>query len=486
MPFLSLKYTIWCICVFLIYFKLESIKVSKSKLCVTVILSILIGLVSEVLFNEVFYVHSFFVYISLIFCIYLLYKKPFITTFVSGTISFALSSMMMLVSVCLSAFIPISYVFLNYFDVEDQKLWQAFISRIILGCIQLLVMQFFFRIKRFKALYKKAYKNNLSDTVLYTSVVITIVTILFTILSASYAYITMGVMILLTLLIIFILVWKSKVTNVYKEKVIFRNNELLQQKIDEQNKINERLKYHNDELSKIIHKDNKIIPSMEIAVKTLLSEDYTNTQAEVLLKQISELSADRYNAVENYENENQNLSKTGILSVDAVVSYIRNRCAEEDINFSFIYNVDLSQIIDKIISEKELHTLIADLCENAVIAVKGQNLRNILLSIGMVDDLYSIDVFDSGIEFTPKTVFNIGIERYTTHRKTGGSGIGMMTVFEILNGCKASFTLDEALSINNYSKKVGVLFDEKNNFYLHTKRPELTQITVYRDNVVFL
>lgn len=52
-------------------------------------------------------------------------------------------------------------------------------------------------------------------------------------------------------------------------------------------------------------------------------------------------------------------------------------------------------------------------------------------------------IYDSGIEFELETLKKLGLERITTHKKTGGSGIGFMTTFETLKECKASLIIEE-------------------------------------------
>ena len=57
----------------------------------------------------------------------------------------------------------------------------------------------------------------------------------------------------------------------------------------------------------------------------------------------------------------------------------------------------------------------------------------------------------------------MGKKRVTTHKGEGGSGIGLMTMFEILNKYKASYRLDESPDKDGFTKCVKIILDN-----LHT------------------
>ena len=119
----------------------------------------------------------------------------------------------------------------------------------------------------------------------------------------------------------------------------------------------------------------------------------------------------------------------------------------------------MKESIKDLISENDLNTLILDLGENAVIAVRDAKTKNVLVVLGTENDCFSISIFDSGLPFDNKVIENLGKRRITTHRKTGGSGIGLLTTAELLRKCKASIVVDENIDNENYAKKVSVIFD---------------------------
>lgn len=104
--------------------------------------------------------------------------------------------------------------------------------------------------------------------------------------------------------------------------------------------------------------------------------------------------------------------------------------------------------------------LLADLLENAIIATKHSKEKNILVHLGILYQNYVIEVFDSGIPFESKTLKDFGIKRTTTHSNEGGSGIGLMSIYELMKQYKASFLLEKYnLEKSGFTKKISVIFD---------------------------
>ena len=80
--------------------------------------------------------------------------------------------------------------------------------------------------------------------------------------------------------------------------------------------------------------------------------------------------------------------------------------------------------------------------------------------------IYSLYIYDSGIEFEKETLENIGKKPSTTHKDEGGTGMGFMNTFDTLRKCKASLTIEEfnEPSKDNYTKAIIIKFDNKNEF----------------------
>ena len=156
----------------------------------------------------------------------------------------------------------------------------------------------------------------------------------------------------------------------------------------------------------------------------------------------------------------------------------------ESINFTFTQTANVRYMIQKVCSEDSLCTLIADMLENALIATKNCDIRNIHFGFDVEDGFYALNFVDSGIPFAPEIYMDMGIQRHTTHQDTGGSGIGLMTTFEIVKKHRASFVIDEKLNNDFYTKKLTISFDRLNQVYIKSRRKEVLELSSQRLDIV--
>lgn len=264
---------------------------------------------------------------------------------------------------------------------------------------------------------------------------------------------------------------------------------LLQAKEKECSQLEEQLAYYQDKLktleeensrlSKVIHRDNKLIPSLQLAVHNFLSqmsnENSTTltVEAEKLLAQLEKEMKERSSTVNTLSNHVKKLPTTGVSSLDQLLAYMQQRCHTQEISFDCSVSKDIASILEteESISEKELSTLLADLLENALIATKHHQGKHIFIYMGITDGIFSLEVWDSGDKFPKEVLYHFGRKRYTTHKNEGGSGIGLMVTYELLKKYQASFLIDEThCSDSFFTKKVIVCFDGKGTYTLHSQR----------------
>ncbi|MCL1883020.1 MAG: ATP-binding protein [Defluviitaleaceae bacterium] len=245
--------------------------------------------------------------------------------------------------------------------------------------------------------------------------------------------------------------WRHSTTMQYKRRVRERNNEEYLAEIAALTECNEFL-------SKAIHRDNKLIPAMYNALINFLKEydqeltPESKSKGLNLLAELSEIMQERNDMLlmiqKNYK------AHTGIERVDNILNYMISISAEKEIQFDIAISGTIENIVEGIISKQSLATLLSDLIENAIIAVTQSDYKKISLSMGEVKNAFEITIQDSGIPFEAETLANLGIRKSTTRTETGGSGIGYMTIFEILSECKASITIQ-----NTSAKEIKIRFD---------------------------
>lgn len=98
--------------------------------------------------------------------------------------------------------------------------------------------------------------------------------------------------------------------------------------------------------------------------------------------------------------------------------------------------------------------------------LNGSNYNNILNYMGI--GISAATIVTCGIYGLHS---DYGLKRITTHKSTGGSGIGFMTTFETLKQCKASLIIEEYSDLE-YTKAVIIKFDNKNEYRIHSYRAE--------------
>lgn len=380
------------------------------------------------------------------------------------------------ISYTISSFVvaPFCYLLLN--DINRNLLNN--ISILTIGLFQTLLCYLLFRVKRLKKGIEIYGPKIASDSGVFISVVIILVASLFD--NQNNNDIIKSIILFCVLLVgLLLFLWiKRYIQNIYLEKVHNRNIEILENSLLEQQEINSKLTKSNEELSSIIHRDNKLIPAMQSAVEEILacnSPDEQKEKSKLLLPQLKAMSSQRSTILSDYENLHKVLVQTGILSIDASLKYLMKRANNDGISFELSVTCDLKEFVKDLICENDLNTLILDLCENALIAVRETKIKNVLVVFGIENESFIISVYDSGLPFESKVIENLGKKRITTHKATGGSGIGLMTTSELLRKHNASFVIDENIDNDSYAKKVSVIFDGLSQCRVVTATDKITR-----------
>ncbi|MDE7181660.1 MAG: hypothetical protein K2O41_01330 [Clostridia bacterium] len=263
----------------------------------------------------------------------------------------------------------------------------------------------------------------------------------------------------------FIVLWKKHITNSYHNKIHKRNEYLYEQRIEEYEKERGELLNNNAELSKIIHRDNKLIPALSAAVQKLIASAPDKKDFKDLLEQIEQLSAERKEVIEDYQTKSDTLPKTGNTALDAVIHFLHNKALQSGISAEFkIDGASIPLLLDNVKDHTDLNTILCDLGENAIIAAKHVADGKICVAFGVDgENVPSLNFYDNGARFDEKVLANMGKKRITTHKSEGGSGIGLMTLFEILNKYNASYCLDEQSDYGDYTKQIKISFDNLHN-----------------------
>lgn len=215
-------------------------------------------------------------------------------------------------------------------------------------------------------------------------------------------------------------------------------------------KANEDISY----LSKIVHRDNKLIPSMLLAVEQCISDHDENTAAS-LIRQLNDISKERGNIVGSL-NISNNATVTNNIRTDAIINYYTAKAQKENVLFTHAILPEYSDTVSRYISDLDICTILADLLENAFYAVRMVDKAQVMLQISQAFDVLKITVYDNGVPFPAQIIKSFGAKRITTHEHDGGSGIGLVTICNLVRQNNGNVSVNQNLSDSPYTKSVDI------------------------------
>lgn len=384
-----------------------------------------------------------------------------------------------LLSICFSfsAFLISSVVLFIFIKLQILKnITDTVIEYSLAGSIQFLILYYFFKIKRFKDGFSFIKEDKVYKSVNIVSLILSATLIIFIFFGIKlntfmdrcvFFSIMFGMVIIINLI-------RNKITQYYKVKMKDKTVETLNEQIQEKNRVIEDLRAELDATLKINHKYNHRISAVEKAISKLnISEEFANENGD-LIDLVKELSKNYKDEVSLLEKQSA-LEKTGIFGIDNIIEYMNSDAEKNNISFFVEVNCDVNNINEKIIKQSKLETLLADHIKDAIIAINYSDSthRQIKLSFNKIDSIYEIKISDTGINFEIETLLKLGQEQVTTHKESGGSGIGFMTTFETLKEYKGSLIIEEYNNNNeDYTKSIIIKFDNKNEYIVRSYRAE--------------
>lgn len=280
-------------------------------------------------------------------------------------------------------------------------------------------------------------------------------------------------------IIMFITIQKS-LQLYYKQKLQQKELEETKQELEKAKKEITELEQENLNFSKKSHSIAHKQKALEYKLDQLLLNNEIAEELDIK-DRIKEISKQIQN-----EDTTIELTKTNIEEIDDMLKYMQSECEKNKINFELQVNGNIHHMVNKFIARENLEILLADHIKNAIIAINySENInRSILVKLGLIDGVYSIYIYDTGIEFEIKTLQNLGQVPSTTHADNGGTGMGFMNTFETLNKYKASIIINEygKPSKDNYTKYIAIKFDNKNEYKITSYRSEEIKKQLKKDN----
>lgn len=423
------------------------------------ILIVIVGIISALMRYETNYLIST---VFLIITISLIFSKNQIgNSILTTSISLSINSAVEVIAITMCFFIE---MIININNDYAELFIIAIIHIIILFCI--------FRIKKFKygiPFFRENSNNEYRDLLMLNISVVILFSIIVMSNSSDQMASTVGVEIIFSAIIMFITIKKS-LNLYYKQKMLIKELEETKTELNSKNKEIEELEKENLTFKKRSHTLIHQQKSLEYKIQQIMM------QTEISKEQTGDIKARLEKIAEEIykEKENIELDKTGITEIDDILKYMQSECNKNKIEFILKIEGNIHQMINNAVSKEELEILLADHIKNAIIAINHtDNInRTIMVKLGKIDSIYSINIYDTGAEFEPETLDNLGKKPSTTHAEEGGTGMGFMNTFETLEKYKASLTIEEynKPSKDNYTKLISIKFDNKNQFKIKSYR----------------
>ena len=361
-------------------------------------------------------------------------------------------------------YLPISILRISNMD-------NIYLCFIVIATVYVITVSLFLKIKRFKkgfAFLQKKLKNDYFD-LLILNISTTILFLIIIIVSTRFEYEILsnyGIALILFIIIMFITIQKS-LKLYYKQKMLIKDLNETKEELENKKEEIEELEKENLNFSKTSHSIAHKQKALEYKLNKLLLNNEIADEID-LKGRLEEINK------ELKQETTVKLKKTDITEIDDMLAYMQSECIKNKIDFQLQLSGNIHHMVNNYIDKEKLEILLADLIKNAIIAINYSENTNksILVRLGIIDGIYSLYVYDSGIEFEQDTLSNIGKKPSTTHADNGGTGMGMMNTFDTLKQYKASMEIHEygKPCKENFTKVIKITFDKKNEFKIVSYR----------------
>lgn len=455
--------------VFILFFKISNQKCNYLKIFVgSVMLSVIYVIEKNYINDDIFVLIISTYLMQNVFLWIILSNKNCIIVgnFISNTVVYILYSLSLIIE------IAIKMIFSIEFDIRNQTIdliLALAIEAIFLKCIMNLK-----RIKNGLSFLKNQVENEyfalmfmeISANIIFTYCI-------FVNSNDEFSWNILAMFFVLS--IIMVIMIQRTLALYYKQKLLAKNIEDYKSEIALKDA---QIKSLSDEKYKISKLNHEFYNRQKALIHKV--EEITSMNTEIadeldLSKQINDLTKEYTDKAQEIKTLDK-LPTTGIVEIDDMFKYMQSECDSKKIQFNLKINGNIYHMINNKIPQSRLVTLIGDHLRDAIIAIDFSNntFKSILAVLGENNGVYEFCVFDTGIEFKIDTLLNLGLKPATTHKDSGGTGIGFMTTFETMKETKASLIIDEMREMSNtdYTKSVTIRFDGKNEYRIKSYRSD--------------
>lgn len=455
--------------VFILFFKISNQKCNYLKIFVgSVMLSVIYVIEKNYINDDIFVLIISTYLMQNVFLWIILSNKNCIVVgnFISNTVVYILYSLSLIIE------IAIKMIFSIEFDIRNQT-----IDLILALAIEAIFLKCIMNLKRIKngLSFLKDQVGNDYFALMFMEISANIIFTYCIFVNSNDEFSWNILAMFFVLSIIMVIMIQRTLTLYYKQKLLAKNIEDYKSEIALKDA---QIKSLSDEKYKISKLNHEFYNRQKALIHKV--EEITSMNTEIadeldLSKQINDLTKEYTDKAQEIKTLDK-LPTTGIVEIDDMFKYMQSECDSKKIQFNLKINGNIYHMINNKIPQSRLVTLIGDHLRDAIIAIDFSNntFKSILAVLGENNGVYEFCVFDTGIEFKIDTLLNLGLKPATTHKDSGGTGIGFMTTFETMKETKASLIIDEMREMSNtdYTKSVTIRFDGKNEYRIKSYRSD--------------
>lgn len=383
--------------------------------------------------------------------------------------NFGYSMLITTISLSINYIVFLIAIIVSFIPYKLLGIQNEYINLIIIITFYGILVHILLNAKRIKNGFSFLDKNKDNEYFNWMIINISIIILFLVIISTNYQMkvtARFGIGLIIFSIIMFITIQKS-LQLYYKQKLLIQELNETKKELDKKKQEIEQLERENLNFSKTSHSIAHRQKALEYKLNQLILK--TEIASEIDIKdKINEIAKELQTPTE------VELSKTNISEIDNMLKYMQSECVKNKIDFQLQLSGNIHHMINKYVSKENLEILIADHIKNSIIAINhSDNInKSILIRLGIIDGIYSLYIYDSGVEFEIDTLLKLGKIPSTTHSDDGGTGMGFMNTFDTLKKYKASIVIKEygKPCKDNYTKLIIIKFDDKNEYKICSYR----------------
>ena len=470
-----IKYTVIFICMLYAYTKLLRIKLKVWDL-----FDILLFMALSVA------LHFVKVYVKILVPVGLLvfgvafllvrFRKSFYETVTVGTIALGISIVLML-----PAFLIGFLAALAVYQIEVETV-RAIILQLIIGAVQIVGVFGLFKVKRLQSGINPKNKNATFDILLYLSVICIFTMMLLYAEEVKYYLVKVVLLVIGLCGLLLIVWWRRHITYTYREAVEQQNVKRLEDTVEEYKLSSAENDLQLAVYAKLFHYLNKAVPDCALLAESAAAQTGCADACaarDALHRILREMN------LANEKCSLQNIPQTGVRVIDVSIIQLFAAAERSKLRVSANVSADVEGWFTEFKLDKEdIHILLSYLCDNAIISALGAQDAKVRVELSETANKKPlIRIYDSGEQFDEEVLKRLGLEQVTTRAGSGGSGIGLFTVFEILSKYGASFTLDEDPQSFGFTKFIEIAFDGRRSVTVRTFRESVVAVCAARKGI---